>query len=279
MGKPSSDSEEITALRARLDAEPAVLVTLTGGAGSLPREAGAWMAVFADGQIGSIGGGQLEWQACRHARGLLRQPDPIAPESRRWSLGARLGQCCGGVADVRFEALDASGVEPLWQSVQQHRTPVALFGAGHVGQSLVRALLPLPFALHWVDSRDGVFAPDLPRWVSTEQSDPVQQAVWALAPGSLVLVMSFSHAEDFDIVSCALKRWRERADLPFIGLIGSRSKWASFRRRLLQRGHGADELDRVRCPIGLPGIVGKQPAVIAASVAAQLLQMRGDAGA
>ena len=135
----------------------------------------------------------------------------------------------------------------------------------------MRALLPLPFALHWLDSRDGMFPAQLPPEVQAESSDPIERAVPALASASRVLIMSHSHAEDFELVAACLRRQRERADLAFIGLIGSRSKWASFRQRLLARGFLEHELDQVTCPIGLPGITGKQPAVIAASVAAQLL--------
>ncbi len=95
-----------------------------------------------------------------------------------------------------------------------------------------------------------------------------------LVAGSHVLVMSFSHAEDLDIVAACLMRQRLHGDLPFIGLIGSKTKWATFRHRLEERGFGKPELAQVTCPIGLPGIPGKQPEVIAASVAAQLLQLR-----
>jgi len=86
-----------------------------------------------------------------------------------------------------------------------------------------------------------------------------------------VLIMSFSHAEDQDIVAECLKRQRERADLTFIGLIGSKTKWATFRHRLEARGFGEDDFARITCPIGVPGIVGKDPEVIAVAVAAQLL--------
>ncbi|MFT4242112.1 MAG: xanthine dehydrogenase accessory protein XdhC, partial [Acidovorax sp.] len=150
--------------------------------------------------------------------------------------------------------------------------PVALFGGGHVGHALARALAPLPFALHWIDSRDGVFPPDPPPGAQCEHSDPVQAAVSGLAPQSFVLIMSFSHAEDLDVVAACLARQRERGDLPFIGLIGSRTKWATFTHRLRARGFTDEELARVTCPIGVPGITGKQPGVIAAAVAAQLLQ-------
>jgi xanthine dehydrogenase accessory factor len=83
--------------------------------------------------------------------------------------------------------------------------------------------------------------------------------------------MSFSHAEDLDIVAACLQRQRAQGDLPFVGLIGSRTKWASFRSRLQARGFADAELAHITCPIGLPGIAGKAPEVIAASVAAQLL--------
>jgi xanthine dehydrogenase accessory factor len=84
--------------------------------------------------------------------------------------------------------------------------------------------------------------------------------------------MSFSHAEDLDIVIACLKRQRERGDLPYIGLIGSKTKWATFRHRLEARGFTPEQVAHVTCPIGVPGITGKEPEVIAVAVAAQLLQ-------
>jgi xanthine dehydrogenase accessory factor len=109
--------------------------------------------------------------------------------------------------------------------------------------------------------------------VACEHSDPVQAAVADLAADSRVLIMSFSHAEDLDVVAACLKRQRERADLPYVGLIGSRTKWAVFRHRLEARGFTESELAHVTCPIGVPGIAGKEPEVIAVAVAAQLLQI------
>ena len=85
-------------------------------------------------------------------------------------------------------------------------------------------------------------------------------------------IMSFSHAEDLDIVAACLLRQRERADLPFIGLIGSKTKWATFRHRLEDHGFSEAELSHITCPIGVDGVKGKEPEVIAVAVAAQLLQ-------
>jgi xanthine dehydrogenase accessory factor len=193
----------------------------------------------------------------------------------RFALGPSLGQCCGGEVVLRFEPVSATDIPQLQAGFSKVRLgwpTVALFGGGHVGQALVRTLASLPLQLRWVDSRDEIFPDLLPDHVHTEHSDPVQAAVADLASGSLVVVMSFSHAEDLEVVASCLTRQRLRSDLPFIGLIGSKSKWATFRHRLEARGFTEAELAQVTCPIGVPGIAGKAPEVIAVAVAAQLLQ-------
>jgi len=260
----------------RLATERAVLVTVGATRGSVPRETGAWMAVFGGvtgGAVGTIGGGHLEWDAMRHAREALGRGAAERPPvwSQAVTLGPSLGQCCGGALVLHFECVDAVDVGALRQRLTRGHAALALFGGGHVGRALVQALAPLPFDVTWIDSRDEVFPPDLPGNVRAEYSEPVQLAVRNLAPRSNVLIMSFSHAEDLDIVAACLQRLRQSGDLGFVGLIGSETKWATFRRRLRQRGFSDAEMARVTCPIGLAGIEGKAPAVIAASVVAQLL--------
>ncbi len=267
----------IDSLVERLAREPAVLLTVDATQGSVPREAGAWMGVFADGaSVGTIGGGHLEFEATLMARRALAG-EPLEAQ-HRFALGPSLGQCCGGVVHLRFELLQpaasASVRARLEAQADAQRLPVALFGGGHVGHAIVRALMPLPVRLHWIDSRDEVFPTGLPRWIEAEHSAPVQAAVADLAAQSRVLIMSFSHAEDLDVVAACLQRQRDRQDLPFIGLIGSKSKWASFRHRLEARGFSAAELAHVTSPIGVAGVLGKEPEVIAAAVAAQLMQRR-----
>lgn len=255
---------------ARLMAESAVLVSVVATQGSVPRGPGTHMVVFAQGEHGTVGGGHLEFQALAHARRMLAGQ---AVEDRlRQVLGPSLGQCCGGVVDLSFELVHAADLARLRQQLMPQRQPLALFGGGHVGKALVCTLAPLPFAVRWIDSRDEIFPTDLPDEVECEHSNPVQSAVADLAAGSRVLIMSFSHAEDLDIVIACLKRQRERHDLPFVGLIGSQTKWATFRHRLEDRGFGPEEIAHITCPIGLPGITGKEPEVIAVAVAAQLLQ-------
>lgn len=260
----------------RLASAPAVLVEVADAKGSVPREAGTWMAVFADALVGTIGGGHLEYDAIARARALLAGGAAHSGQDAtmlRVALGPSLGQCCGGVVQLRFAFVSAGDAPVLASRLGQAAlAPVALFGGGHVGHALVRVLMPLPFSLTWIDSRDGVFPASLPPRVAAEHSDPVQAAVPGLAPQSRVLIMSFSHAEDLDIVAACLLRQREKADLPYIGLIGSKTKWAAFRHRLEARGFTPAELAHVTSPIGVPGIAGKEPEVIAVAVAAQLLQ-------
>ena len=266
----------------RLLAAPAVLVRVHSTEGSAPRDAGAWMAVFTDSLFGTIGGGHLEHQAIERARELLAlQPSKsgleqgaAAPELMRMALGPSLGQCCGGVVHLSLQRVNAQDAATLPDQLDTPRMPVALFGGGHVGHALAEVLARLPVALHWIDSREGIFPAALPTHVVCEHSEPVQGAVASLAPGSRVLIMSFSHAEDLDVLAQCLARQRTQGDLPYIGLIGSQTKWASFRHRLEARGYSAEELAHVTCPIGVPGIEGKEPEVIAVAVAAQLLQGR-----
>ena len=258
----------------RLLAAPAVLVRVHSTEGSAPRDAGAWMAVFTDSLLGTIGGGHLEHQAIARAHELLAGQGDEAPEIMRMALGPSLGQCCGGVVHLSLQRVNAQYTATLRQQLDVQRMPVALFGGGHVGHALAELLARLPVALHWIDSREGIFPDALPAHVVCEHSEPVQGAVASLVPGSRVLIMSFSHAEDLDVLALCLTRQRQRGDLPYIGLIGSQTKWASFRHRLEVRGFTTEELAHVTCPIGVPGIEGKEPEVIAVAVAAQLLQAR-----
>ena len=273
--------------------EDAVVVSIASTQGSVPREAGTWMAVFATKIVGTIGGGHVEFEAIAEARALLKDPESTSePYEKRYVLGSSLGQCCGGVMTIHYQKYSYSGNKyadysqnipgnEVFQPIPALKSPiqrqnVALFGGGHVGKAIVNILSTLPMQVMWVDSRDEIFPTELPSNVICEHSDPVQAAVKDLPTGSHVLIMSFSHAEDLDIVAACLLRQRERADLPFIGLIGSKTKWATFRHRLEDRGFSEAELAHITCPIGVDGVVGKEPEVIAVAVAAQLLRRRKD---
>jgi xanthine dehydrogenase accessory factor len=154
-------------------------------------------------------------------------------------------------------------------------TPVLLFGAGHVGRAVVLALAPLPFAVHWIDSRPDQFPQHVPGNVVTICSEQPAHEL-ARAPGdACVIIMTHSHPLDFDITAAAL----QREIFEFVGLIGSETKRARFATFARQVGVTARQLERLVCPIGIAEIKGKEPAVIAAALAAQLLVVREHASA
>ena len=170
-------------------------------------------------------------------------------------------QCCGGVVSVLLEPQGA-------------RPAVAVFGVGHVGHELARVLSRLPLHLHLVDSRESQLdasrladVTDGTAQVRLHHSPVPENVLAGLPAGAHVLIMSHDHAEDFVLCDAALRR----DDLGSVGLIGSRAKWSRFRARLRAEGHSDAALERIACPIGIPGIPGKAPAVIAISVAADLL--------
>jgi xanthine dehydrogenase accessory factor len=149
-------------------------------------------------------------------------------------------------------------------------TPLYLFGAGHVGRALVLALAPLPFHVTLVDSRPGAMPHYLPATVAhRSEADPVE-CLRSAPSGAFVLAMTHSHALDLAIVSAALAAQR----FAFVGVIGSATKRARFASQLRQAGLTPEGIDTLVCPIGLPSIRGKEPAIIAASVAAQCLVVR-----
>jgi xanthine dehydrogenase accessory factor len=247
------------------DGRPAVLVTLLTADGSTPRDAGAKMVVTADQAKGTIGGGRLELEVLAEARALLARAAegeaPAGPQVKEMALGPSLGQCCGGRTSVLLEPV----LPAPWQ--------VAVFGAGHVGKALVRLLAGLPCGVFWIDSRAEELPAEPPPGVRRVLTDDPAAEVDDLPRGADLVVMTHSHALDQEIVDAALRRGAHR----FLGLIGSKTKRAKILARLAEQGRTPEQLAQVTCPIGLSGILGKEPAVIAISVAAQLLLSRGAA--
>ncbi|MCC9620908.1 xanthine dehydrogenase accessory protein XdhC [Thalassospira sp. MA62] len=178
-------------------------------------------------------------------------------------LTNQFGSTRGGVVSV-------NGVQTLCLRLDDARTPIFVFGAGHVGKAIVTALAPLPFDIHLIDEREEFLSGrDHPN-IHIVHSDDAPHEVADIPPGGFVLILTHNHALDFDICRAALAR----DDLGFVGMIGSQTKRARFVRRFEERGFTPLEIGRMTCPIGINGVTGKQPAVIAASVAAQLLSVR-----
>ena len=260
----------------------AVIIEVRQARGSTPRQAGTRMLVRENAVFGTIGGGHLEWQAIRFAREALQEAelatkgsrgaDDILPAQREMALGPSLGQCCGGHVTLQWRWLDESALREWIEPEAMFH--LQLYGAGHVGCEVARLLARLECRVDWIDEREEAFpaagdevwrdAPHIRRVVT----DGIAAEVAEAPPGAHLLIMTHSHALDLDIVTQALKR----PDTGFVGLIGSATKRARFTRQLLERQIPEQALTKLICPIGLPGLQGKEPAVIAISVVAQLLQ-------
>ncbi len=289
----------------------AALVTLARVEGSSPREAGVRMVVRPSGGFhGTIGGGALEFAALEAANEALRTGRGQA-RRRSLALGPELGQCCGGRVEWRVETFDKRDLDDLsvlaiaesggsatlsarlgpdgrvqrtlgssagerrlarlaesW--TEQFGVParaVYLFGAGHVGRALALALAPLPFAVRWIDPRRDAFPAHAPANVTLIHAPEPAAEVASAPDGAIVIVMTHSHALDLEIVAEALRVER----FGYVGLIGSATKRARFLSQMRAAGLTEVQLARLVCPIGVPGLESKDPAVIAASTAAQFL--------
>lgn len=186
-------------------------------------------------------------------------PDDVVAEGRR--LLER-----GGAATCIRDGDRRTLLEPIADSAFS----LALFGAGHVGSAVVNVLAGLDCRVRWIDGRRDIFPAAVPANVSCiESADPARE-VLAMPPGTLYLVMTHSHALDYEICEKILAR----DDFAWCGLIGSRSKRRRFEKRLHAAGMGEQRIERLTCPIGIPGLDGKKPAEIAVAVTAQLLQLR-----
>ncbi len=256
------------------EGRPAMLVQVIASRGSVPREAGTRMLVAAETVAGTIGGGHLELQAIARARTQLasatgQAPDPLETD-HHYPLGPALGQCCGGAVTLRTGRLDAAALA-AWPDTPPLFT-LQLHGAGHVGRAIARLLDDLPCRVQWIDEREDEF-PTAPSAAHVERLcvEPVEAEVAAAPAGAFYLVLTHRHDLDLAITEAILRR----GDFGYLGLIGSATKRARFVRRLAQHGIAAEALARLTCPIGVPGIGGKQPEVIALAVVAQLLQQAG----
>jgi xanthine dehydrogenase accessory factor len=265
-----SFSLHATATRWLLTRQQAVVVEVKEALGSVPREAGTRMLVSLTQAHGTVGGGHLELLAIETARSLLSQPEGgLQPLERHYPLGPALGQCCGGAVTLRYSRLDEAALR-AWPAAQP-RFFLQLYGAGHVGRAIVRLLAGIDCRVQWIDEREDEFpdGDDLPAHIEKVCVEPVEAEVRIAPPLACYLVLTHNHDLDLRITEAILKR----ADFRYLGLIGSKTKRARFRHRYEARGIAPEVLDRMTCPIGVPGIEGKEPEVIAVSVVAQLLQL------
>ena len=302
-------TEWLAWLRALDRRRPSAMISVIATEGSAPRGAGTRMLVGAAETTGTIGGGNLEFRAIDQARAVLALP-PGSWRVQDFPLGPLLGQCCGGKVRLLVEHLDperlgwvheaqegrvlvshlaadhvervvhdTSGQPPasargdrpgagaqFAERIGEYRRPFYLFGAGHVGQAIVRHAERLPLRLAWFDTRPLFGSID---GVTVVPERTIEQCVAEVPRDAAMIVLTHDHGLDYRLVRAALGR----GDIAFVGLIGSATKRARFVSRLARDGVAQDRIDALACPIGLAGIGGKEPDVIAIAVLAQLLQL------
>lgn len=247
--------------------EPAILVEIAQALGSTPRDKGAFMLVSATKLIGTIGGGQMEFLALDAARAVLAgRKDADALDL---VLGPEIGQCCGGRMQVTLRRIDkklAAEIGARARKIEEGLPRVLMFGAGHVGQALARALLPLPVRGVLVDTRPAQIA-DLPNDLEARVHALPEALVREAPPGSAFVVFTHDHGLDFQIVGESLRR----KDASYVGMIGSKTKRARFSSWFLAEGGTQEEILRLISPIGGKTLADKRPEVIAALAAAEIL--------
>jgi xanthine dehydrogenase accessory factor len=247
--------------------ETFALVAITEAIGSTPRERGACMVVSAASVAGTIGGGRLEWDMIETARAMLTEKGKSQTISV--VLGPSIGQCCGGKVTLSIAAGTPADVQQLQEqeaSLRKARPAVLIHGAGHVGRALASALSLLPFQVMLIDSR----AEELERFggagVEIMHTAKPVAAVEHAPTGAAHVIMTHSHALDSLIAAAVL----ERGDFAYLGIIGSKTKKALFRKAFRETGFAEEQIRRVICPIGGNAVKDKRPEVIAALAAGEI---------
>ncbi len=263
-------SAALAQLRAFLDASPqAAVVEIVEAKGSTPREVATWMLVSPQSIYGTIGGGQLEYMAIDRARDMLVSGEAVAKMDI--PLGPEIGQCCGGRVRLDIAVLDdrLRAAMPLRIEAEEALQPhVYVFGAGHVGHAIAAALALLPLNVTIVETRPDELA-DIAQGVRPLAVAVPEEVVKDAPSGSAFLVLTHDHALDFLIVAEALNR----GDAAYVGMIGSKTKKATFRSWFLKEAQGDEAaLAHLVCPIGGSDVKDKRPAVIAALAAAEVMR-------
>ena len=240
---------------------PTALIEITATHGSAPREAGAWMLVTPSATARTIGGGRLEQLAIERAREALRERTDAGMEI---PLGPEIGQCCGGRVELSIRVVDAAlqaAIEKRAEAERAARPHVFVFGHGHVGAALARALALLPLAVTIVETR-----PDFAPLGVTLAAVP-EQVIDAAPPGAAFVILTHDHALDYLLTVRAL----ERGDAAYVGLIGSKTKRATFASKMREEGKAA-LMGGLVCPLAADAPDDKRPEVIAAFTAAEVMR-------
>lgn len=264
-------TSEVQSLKAFLGrAGDAALVEVAVAKGSTPREKGASMLVSRTAIHGTIGGGQLEFMSIDKARQMLSPTGNDLRATLDIPLGPEIGQCCGGRVEVLIRRIDEALAAELMAAaeVEEASLPqVCIFGGGHVGQALAAAIALLPVHAIVVETRADALE-GMSEAVETRLTPMPEEMVRQAKPGAAFVVLTHDHALDFLIVAEALKR----GDAAYVGMIGSKTKKATFKNWFLKTAGGSEaEFSHLISPIGGDAVKDKRPRVIAALAAAEIM--------
>lgn len=278
--------------------------------GSAPRDEGTTMLIWDSGQFGTIGGGELEYQVTRLAKKIII--DNKGSRIKKFSLGPDMGQCCGGAVELLIEILDETkvkfisvddgffarpvfkdekslNVQALIKSYRNKSVPIKtsfkdgwlfepvtkekeliwIYGAGHVGTAIANILSKLSqFSVTCIDTSQDRYPDNFPKTVEKLITKNPAQIVQYAPSETHHLILTYSHALDLEICHQLLQH-----NFATAGLIGSKTKWARFKKRLNELNYTFEQINRIICPIGEPSF-GKSPYEIAIGVASMLLEKK-----
>ncbi|MDE2648059.1 MAG: xanthine dehydrogenase accessory protein XdhC [Paracoccaceae bacterium] len=276
--------------------------------GSAPRDEGTTMLIWDSGQFGTIGGGELEYQVTRLAKKIII--DNKGSRIKKYSLGPDMGQCCGGAVELLIEILDETkvkfisvddgffarpvfkdekslNVQALIKSYRNKSVPIKtsfkdgwlfepvtkekeliwIYGAGHVGTAIANILSKLSqFSVTCIDTSQDRYPDNFPKTVKKLITKNPAHIVQYAPSETHHLILTYSHALDLEICHQLLQH-----NFATAGLIGSKTKWARFKKRLNELNYTFEQINRIICPIGEPSF-GKSPYEIAIGVASMLLE-------
>ena len=278
--------------------------------GSAPRDEGTTMLIWDSGQFGTIGGGELEYQVTRLAKKIIINNK--GSRIKKFSLGPDMGQCCGGAVELLIEILDETkvkfisvddgffarpvfkdekslNVQALIKSYRNKSVPIKtsfkdgwlfepvtkekeliwIYGAGHVGTAIANILSKLNrFSITCIDTSQDRYPDNFPKTVEKLITKNPAQIVQYAPSKAHHLILTYSHALDLEICHQLLQH-----NFATAGLIGSKTKWARFKKRLSELNYTFEQINTIICPIGEPSF-GKSPYEIAIGVASMLLDKK-----
>lgn len=250
-----------------------ILIKIIDAKGSVPRNKNVTMVISDEHQFGTIGGGELEYRVTNESRELLNDSN-CCEKIIEFPLGPSLGQCCGGYIKIKLNKFNSGknllNKHDLKDEVLSRNKNLYIFGAGHVASALMTKLEETGFNIFVIDSREQFLSKIKIDYINTILAKEPDIIIKNAAPRSFYLVMTHSHQIDLSICSTLLKV----NNFSFLGLIGSKTKRMRFNKRLKEIGYSKELIDKIECPIGIDGITGKEPNIIAISIIARLLQFK-----